>query len=175
MQCEIIPRVKGSLRWTNFSNLRTPESAMGIPGFLTGQTEIRALIEGQMLHRKAVATDMGFSFGENTRILTTGGASTNRSILQVVSDVFGAPVYIQKSAEAALLGSAFRAKYALYLNGLSVDQSRESYYDFISRLLPHHMQRVCDPSPGTKEIYSEMELRYRDMVTVLTAQNEETD
>lgn len=112
---------------------------------------------------------MGFNFGDNTRILTTGGASINRSILQVVSDVFGAPVYVQKSSEAALLGSAFRAKYALYLNDLSSDQIGESYYDFISTFLPNHMQRICDPTRGTQSIYSEMEPRFRDMVTVLTA------
>ena len=72
--------------------------------FSSAQTEIRALVEGQMLHHKAVASDMGYSFGENTRIVATGGASANKSILQVCSDVFDAPVYIQKTTEAALLG-----------------------------------------------------------------------
>lgn len=122
-----------------------------------------------MLHRKAIASDMGFNFGEDTRILATGGASANKAILQVISDVFNAPVYIQKTTEAALLGAAFRAKYALYLSRLPVDQTEyESYFDFISKYLPHHMQRVCDPSKDCKEIYDAMETRYRDMVTVLS-------
>lgn len=138
--------------------------------FSSSQTEIRALVEGQILHRKAVATDMGFNFGEDTRILATGGASANKAILQVVSDVFNAPVYIQKTTEAALLGAAFRAKYALYLSRLPVDQKEhETYFNFISKYLPQHMQRVCDPSKDAKEIYSVMENRYRDMVNVLSS------
>lgn len=48
-----------------------------------------------MLHKRAIASDMGFHFGEETKIIATGGASVNKSILQVISDVFNAPVYIQ--------------------------------------------------------------------------------
>lgn len=50
-----------------------------------------------MLHRRAVASDMGFHFGTETKIIATGGASVNTSILQVIADVFNAPVYIQAS------------------------------------------------------------------------------
>lgn len=136
--------------------------------FSSSQTEIRALVEGQMLHHKAVASDMGFSFGEDTRILATGGASANKSILQVIADVFNAPVYIQKTTEAALLGAAYRAKYALFLSRLPKGQTKsETYFDFVSKYLPHHMQRVCEPSPDCESIYGKMLERYRDMVTVL--------
>lgn len=122
-----------------------------------------------MIHRKAVASDMGFNFGEDTRILATGGASANKAILQVVSDVFNAPVYIQKTTEAALLGAAFRAKYALYLSRLPADQTDfESYFDFTSKYLPHHMQRVCDPSKDSASVYDPLGVRYREMVTVLS-------
>lgn len=123
-----------------------------------------------MLHHKTVSADMGFSFGENTRILCTGGASANKSILQVVADVFNAPVYIQKSTEAALLGAAFRAKYVHYLSQLPCDQTKfVSYFDYISPFLPHHMQRICDPSSDCEAIYGPMHDRYREMVTVLLA------
>lgn len=121
-----------------------------------------------MLHHKAVASEMGFSFGEDTRILATGGASANKSILQVIADVFNAPVYIQKTTEAALLGAAYRAKYALYLSRLTKGQTDiQTYFDFVSKFLPHHMQRVCEPSPDCEAIYGKMLDRYRDMVTVL--------
>lgn len=92
---EIIPNVKGTLRWNKTNSSASRESAKGVTKFSSPQTEVRALVEGQMLHRKAVASDMGFTFGENTRILATGGASANKAILQVMSDVFNAPVYIQ--------------------------------------------------------------------------------
>lgn len=126
-----------------------------------------------MLHHRAVASDMGFSFGEDTRILATGGASANEAILQVVSDVFNAPVYIQKTTEAALLGAAYRARYVDYLSRLPAGQTQyESYFDFVSKLLPHHTQRVCSPSTDCEEIYGKMLDRYRDMVTILISREE---
>lgn len=141
--------------------------------FSSPQTEIRALIEGQMLHHKAVASDMGFSFGEDTRILATGGASANEAILQVVSDVFNAPVYIQKTTEAALLGAAYRAKYVLYLSRLPSGQTEyESYSDFIRKFLPNHMQRICSPSADCETIYGKMLDRYQSMVTVLKSRDD---
>lgn len=109
---------------------------------------------------------MGYSFGEDTRILTTGGASENKSILQVVSDVFNAPVYVQKSSEAAVLGAAFRAKYLHYISENKGDE-KESYFEYTSKFLPHHMQRVCDPSSDSVGIYSVMQQRYLEMVHVL--------
>lgn len=52
-----------------------------------------------MLHKRAVAANMGFHFGIDTKIIATGGASVNKSILQVVSDVFNAPVFVQVKNE----------------------------------------------------------------------------
>lgn len=119
-----------------------------------------------MLNRKAVATDMGFSFGENTRILATGGASVNKSILQVMADVFNAPVYIQKTSEAALFGGAFRAAFAIH-HSKDTAMHPDKYSAYMQELLPHHMQRVCDPSPDSENIYGKMIQRYREMVTVM--------
>lgn len=109
---------------------------------------------------------MGFSFGENTRILATGGASVNKSILQVMADVFNAPVYVQKSSEAALFGGAFRAAFAIHhLKDKSMEPDK--YPSYMQELLPHHMQRICDPSPDSEAIYGKMIQRYREMVAVL--------
>lgn len=144
--------------------------------FSAAQTEIRALIEGQMLHHRAVAGDMGFTFGERTRIIATGGASANHAILQVMADVFNAPVYIQKTTEAALLGAAFRAKYATYRRELpagTAGDAGQSFCEHIGELLPHHVQRMCDPSPGCERLYGPMLERYREMVAVLAARKEE--
>ncbi|GAB0088170.1 Xylulose kinase [Sergentomyia squamirostris] len=161
MNQEIIPNVKGTLRWNKDSSSSNPELAKGIAKFTSPQTEIRALIEGQMLHRRAIASDMGFLFGENTRILATGGASANKSIVQVMADVFNAPVYVQSDTEAALMGAAYRAKYASYLSDeetLKLDpEDIQSYYTFFHNLLPHHAQ--CT--------------RWREMITVLMTQQQD--
>lgn len=125
-----------------------------------------------MLTRKAYASEMGFSFGENTRILATGGASANKSILQVASDVFNAPVYTQQTTEAALVGAAYRAKYVLELTRAKEGgnpKALESYYEYIRKLLPEHRTvRVCDPSQDSSDIYDKMLERHHQMVQYMT-------
>lgn len=172
---EIIPNIKGVLRWNKLSSSDSDISMKGVTKFASTQTEVRALIEGQMLHRKAVATDMGFTFGEKTKILATGGASNNKAILQVLSDVFNAPVYTQKTSEAALYGAAFRAAYGHYMMSKAAtikgaggeDNRMVSYYNFISSYVMKNVQRVCDPSKDSFEIYEPMIARYHEMVNVL--------
>lgn len=66
--------------------------------FASLEVEVRALIEGQFIAKRAHAEDFGMRIDKNTKILATGGASINTSILQVMSDVFNAPVYVQVSA-----------------------------------------------------------------------------
>jgi xylulokinase len=81
---------------------------------LAPESEIRALIEGQIIARRVHAEDMGFVIGirivsifqtflnncfknldKDTKILASGGASQNKSLLQVISDIFQSPVYTQ--------------------------------------------------------------------------------
>ena len=63
--------------------------------FASNETEVRALIEGQMIAKRLHAERMGFHLSSDTRILVTGGASVNTAILQVIADVFNANVYTQ--------------------------------------------------------------------------------
>uniref|UniRef100_A0A5F8HF04 Xylulose kinase n=1 Tax=Monodelphis domestica TaxID=13616 RepID=A0A5F8HF04_MONDO len=72
------------------------------------EMEIRALIEGQFMAKRIHAEKLGYRIGK-TKILATGGASHNRDILQVLSDVFNAPVYTIETANSACLGCAYRA------------------------------------------------------------------
>ena len=48
-----------------------------------------------MMAKRIHAERMGFSLGEDkeVRILVTGGGSVNKSILQIVADVFNANVF----------------------------------------------------------------------------------
>uniref|UniRef100_A0A1B0FFP6 Xylulose kinase n=1 Tax=Glossina morsitans morsitans TaxID=37546 RepID=A0A1B0FFP6_GLOMM len=168
---EIVPSVKGTLRWNKDINAVSTTASTGILKFSSPQTEIRALIEGQMLHRLSVAVDMGFNFGGNTKIIATGGASVNKSILQVIADVFNAPVYVQKtSSEAALLGAAYRAGYMHYLERCK-DNSPLSYNDFISPYILKYLTHMCQPSKDSNEIYTPMLERIRSMIQSLQKTN----
>uniref|UniRef100_A0A6Q2Z5W3 Xylulose kinase n=1 Tax=Esox lucius TaxID=8010 RepID=A0A6Q2Z5W3_ESOLU len=79
-----------------------------VAGF-PAQEEIRALVEGQFLAKRYHAEKLGYKIIPGTRVLATGGASSNKEILQVLSDVFNAPVYTIDVANSACLGCAYRA------------------------------------------------------------------
>ena len=70
---------------------------------------VRALIEAQMLALRLHSRWMDVEIGA---VYATGGASANREILQVLADVFGAPVYQMQAANSAALGAALRACHA---------------------------------------------------------------
>ena len=85
--------------------------------------EVRALIEGQFLSLKSHARHLGLS--QPKRIVASGGASVNQSLLQVLADVFQCEVQVQvvkdtrtgQDASAlnntAALGAALRAMWAV--------------------------------------------------------------
>lgn len=52
---EILPRVQGDFRFDKMSNL--------IKQFPSPETEIRALVEGQLIAKRAHAEDLGFKIG----------------------------------------------------------------------------------------------------------------
>ncbi|KFV43868.1 Xylulose kinase, partial [Tyto alba] len=79
-----------------------------------------------------------------TRILATGGASHNKKILQVLSDVFNAPVYTIDTANSACLGSAYRAIHGL------VAEMNVSLADVV-KLAPEPRLAVT-PAAGAEEV-----------------------
>ena len=83
---EIVPDgVQGDFRFN-----RNDEPASR---FASNETEVRAVVEGQMMAKRIHAERMGFVINPDTRILVTGGASVNTVILQIIADVFNAKVY----------------------------------------------------------------------------------
>lgn len=122
---------------------------------LSDAEHVRAVIESQFLSRRIHAEDMGFELGENCRVLATGGASNNTAILQVMSNVFNAPVFTQNIANSASLGAAMLAMHAVNAgDGVSFQKRSQEGIDF---------QLVTEPQAGTKEIYDAMAARYRNL------------
>ncbi|XP_053980420.1 xylulose kinase isoform X1 [Hylaeus volcanicus] len=144
---EILPFVSGDHRFNKAND--------EISRYSSKEVEVRALIEGQFVAKRAHAEDFGFVIGPNTRIIATGGASTNKAILQVISDVFNSPVYTSEIANSAMLGAAYQAKHALLRN--------ESSFDEITRCLPEPTL-VCRPYDDADSIYKSMVTRYRKIV-----------
>nr|CAD7449202.1 unnamed protein product [Timema bartmani] len=144
---EIIPFVKGDHRF-NKANDR-------VHRFTSMEVEVRALVEGQFLAKRAHAEDLGFNIEAGSRIIATGGASNNKSILQVLSDVFNAPVFVLEAANSAMLGSAYQAKHALVAE-------HTSFSEMTSCLSPPVL--ACQPYKDAAQVYNPMLARYRRLV-----------
>ncbi|XP_067234080.1 xylulose kinase [Chanodichthys erythropterus] len=116
------------------------------------EVEIRALVEGQFLAKRVHAEKLGYKIIQGTRVLATGGASANKDILQVLSDVFNAPVYTIDVANSACLGCAYRALHGLVAEtGASFTETLRSAPD---------PQLAVRPKQGAQEVYAPLLLRY---------------
>ncbi|KAK3551898.1 hypothetical protein QTP70_031558 [Hemibagrus guttatus] len=121
----------------------------------TLEVEIRALVEGQFLAKRVHAQKLGYRIIQGTRVLATGGASSNKDILQVLSDVFNAPVYTIDVANSACLGCAYRAVY-----GLAAEMGM-SFAEAVSKA--PGAQLAVRPTPGAEKVYGPLFKRYADL------------
>lgn len=69
-------------------------------------TEVRAVMEGQFLSMRVHGAKIGLV---PKAILATGGASVNRTLIRVLADVMGAPVFVGEVPNSSALGAAYRA------------------------------------------------------------------
>ncbi|GLV44319.1 uncharacterized protein CBL_12385 [Carabus blaptoides fortunei] len=148
---EILPFLSGDHRFNKAGDK--------ISRFSSLEVEVRAVIEGQFIAKRAYAEDMGLKIGPNTKILATGGASVNKSILQVIADVFNAPVYTQDEANSAVMGAAYQAKFGLRCKD-------QSYASMIAHLPAP--KTTCVPYKDVNQIYRPMLERYRKIIETLT-------
>ncbi|KAL8601349.1 hypothetical protein ACOMHN_054642 [Nucella lapillus] len=138
--------------------------------------EVRAVVEGQCLARRVHAENLGFGIGPNTRVIATGGASSNQGILQVIADVFNAPVYIKDVANSAALGCAYRAKHGVLGDGVAFSDlvpTMVAWYSggvlgegvAFSDVVSTCQEPVCaaEPLPWANKVYSTMCQRYREL------------
>ncbi|MGD2068286.1 MAG: FGGY-family carbohydrate kinase [Gemmatimonadota bacterium] len=108
------PGNRGALMIPWFEAEITPPVARPVP--LTeglddedGPAWVRACVEGQMV---AMRRHSSWAAPDVVRIHATGGAARNRELLQVMADVFEAPVHVVDVRNAACLGAALRAAHA---------------------------------------------------------------
>ncbi|XP_052580082.1 xylulose kinase isoform X4 [Peromyscus californicus insignis] len=143
---EITPEIIGRHRF-NAENIEVSA--------FPGDVEIRALIEGQFMAKRIHAEGLGYRVMPKTKILATGGASHNKDILQVLADVFGAPVYVIDTTSSACVGSAYRAFHGL-AGGTSVAFSE------VVKSAPHP-SLAATPSPGASQVYEALLPRYAEL------------
>ncbi|XP_078520473.1 xylulose kinase [Lissotriton helveticus] len=143
---EITPETIGIHRF-NAENQKVPN--------FPKEMEVRAVIESQFMAKRIHAERLGYKILPRTRILATGGASCNQEILQVLSDVFGAPVYTIDTANSASLGCAYRAIHGL------VAETGLSFSDVV-KLAPEP-KLAASPNPEADQHYRSLLKRYSQL------------
>jgi xylulokinase len=109
----------------------------------------RAVVEAQMMSMRIHSKWMGV---RPSRIYATGGASRNKTLLQVMADVQGCPVHRFEVSNSAALGAALRAAHS-YLAGSGLDVTWKD----IAREFATPAGDVIRPAPATAAIYDAME------------------
>ena len=105
---------------------------------------VRGVVEGQILAMARHSRWMGVSIDT---IQATGGASTNRDVLQVIADVFGATVERFDTPNSAALGGALRAFQA---------HTGVPWSDAIAGLVTPVEGQAVTPDPAAVEIYARL-------------------
>ncbi|XP_053210639.1 xylulose kinase-like [Panonychus citri] len=152
---EVYPLVKGDFRFNKF-NERVAR--------LSKEVEARACIEGQFLRLRLHAASLGYTEITDSCIKVTGGASANKTLLQILSDVFNKPVYRQTMANSASYGTALMAKYALIGDKISFKEMTSSLKMF---------SLVCVPSKDAHSIYTPMVERYKILEEKIKSESEQ--
>jgi xylulokinase len=118
----------------------------------SADVEARAVLEGQFLSMRLHSANVGI---QPSTILATGGASVDHSVLRVMADVFGVPVFTADKPNSAALGAAYRA-----LHGLAC-LNQNTFIPFAEALrgAPPFI-RTMEPNPQAHAVYSEMMKRY---------------
>lgn len=141
---EIIPELEGVFRFN--------KAGEAIGRFTSKEVEVRALVESQFIAKRMYAEKLGYIVGgEGRRVLATGGASGNTSLLQALADVFNCPVYTMEVANSACLGSAYRAKHSL-VGG-----------EYLKTIKSQPFHLACHPNPDANEIYTPMVKRFQSL------------
>ena len=86
------------------------------------------------------------------------------SLVKVVADVFGVPVFANTQSDSASLGAAFRAKHALAcsLHG-PAESTVAPHVSFVSSIAPGPEQVQVATPKVDRQIYDELLSRYREI------------
>ncbi len=123
------------------------------PGDVAGN--VRAIVEAQMM---AMANHTGWMGAPANVIHATGGAAGNRSVLQVMADVFGAEVVRSRARNGAALGAALRAWHA---DQLALHRPI-GWDDVVTGFTDPDPDWRLTPRPEAVQVYAELRTRYAE-------------
>jgi xylulokinase len=110
---------------------------------------VRAVVEGQML---AMARHSRWAAPGHRQIHATGGGARNVELLQVMADVFGAPVHTIGVGNTASLGAALRALHA----DLASEGRPIPWSEVVAGVVEPDPSVTVKPRPWAQEVYREL-------------------
>ncbi|CBJ25521.1 similar to xylulokinase homolog [Ectocarpus siliculosus] len=116
---EITPQIATTGRFR-----RGPEDEVVDEAF-PPEVEARAVVEGRFLSMRGRMQRMGIP--RPTAVLATGGGTNSPAMMQVLADVFSAPVLLRTVPDAAAIGAALRAKHGYLCSSFSGEQKRRNF------------------------------------------------
>ena len=116
---------------------------------------VRAIVEAQMM---AMANHTRWMGADTSVIHAMGGASANRSVLQIMADVFGSEVVRARAGNAAARGAALRARHA---DRLAAGQPLD-WDDVVAGFTTPDPNWRMEPRPDAVAIYAELRQRSAD-------------
>jgi len=125
--------------------------------FSSAEIDIRAVIEGQFLSMLVHSMNIGL---KTSQILATGGASKNKSIIQIMADIFGVPVFTHSQPNSACLGAAYRA-----LHGWKSKDKFVSFDEVVKNAVP--FTKEAEPNVEAHKVYLQAVERYRKLESVI--------
>lgn len=118
------------------------------------EVECRAILESQCLSLRVHCEKLGVC---PRRILVTGGASGNQTILQLLADVFGCDVFVSSEGnEAAAMGASLRA-----LHGVRCSEN-QAFVSFSTIAAPDY-KKMASSRPEAFKLYTQMLPRFSDL------------
>jgi xylulokinase len=114
--------------------------------------EARAIVESSFLSMRLHSSHVGLTAA---KIVATGGASIDKSVLRVMADVFGVPVYVAEKSDSASLGAAYRAFHGWRC--AEVDRM-VPFSDIAAKAPPFRL--AVEPDASAHDVYTYMLLRY---------------
>jgi xylulokinase len=145
---EITPAIKNTGVFRFDSNGNTVDS-------FSPEEETRAVYESQFMSLRLHSEQFGLN---PDLIIATGGASVDRALTQIISDVFGKPVAVADNPDSAAMGAAYRA-----LHGYLCDQAGEyiPYNDVTAKAVQPAV--VSKPDMQNHEVYTNLLPKFEEL------------
>ena len=124
------------------------------------EEEVRAVYESQFMSLRLHSERFGLN---PDLIIATGGASVDRALTQIISDVFGKPVAVGDTPDSAAMGAAYRALHGYICNK---DGRYVPYTDVTAKAIQPKI--VSEPNMSNHEVYSNLLPRFEELEKTLT-------